>query len=118
MSDSFFSQFGQHSLRERLCRWCHIVERYDHKVFSRTGRCDGGQKLRGHSRGHFGKFSTPSRLSTRAKVDRAIPSSMLIQAPKAHYFIIARGAADPHTFLVLPGHFDDRAEVLRRQWHY
>ena len=110
MSDSLFGQFGEHSLRDRLCRWCDIVEGYDRKVFGRAGRCDSGQKLRGHGRGHFGKFSTPSRLSTRAKVDRAIHSSMVIQPPKAHYLIIARGAVA----WSLPGHFDDGAEVLRR----
>src|SRR4029077_11962728 len=64
MTDSFLGELRKNFVRSRLGRWRDVVNRNDKIIFGRTRRRDDGQKLRGHSRGHFAKFSTPGRVRT------------------------------------------------------
>ena len=67
MTDSFLRQLRNNFVANRLGRRCNVVDRNDQEIFRRTRRRDNGQKLRGHSRCHFAKFSTSLPAGTSAK---------------------------------------------------
>jgi len=63
------------SARKQSCRRSVLLtaprrERNNEIIFGRTRRRDDGQKLRGHSRGHFPKFSTPLGVGTSTNCNR------------------------------------------------
>jgi len=67
MADSLLRQLRNNFVANRLGRRRNVMDRNDQEVFGRTRRRDNREELRGHSRGHFAKFSTPLPLRTSAK---------------------------------------------------
>src|SRR5881392_2494402 len=98
MADSFLRQFRNNFVANRLGRRRNVMDRNDQEVFGRTRRRDNREELRGHSRGHFAQFSTPLRLSTRAKGGSSSPLLDVGLAARGA-FILASPAERPiHLF--------------------
>src|SRR5262249_25505326 len=66
ITNAFLCERGNNAVDDWLGRRSNVVDGNDQKILCRTRRRDNGQKLRGHSRGHFFKFSTPVLSRTSA----------------------------------------------------
>src|SRR5947207_14260732 len=81
MVNAFLRNLRKDFADDRLCGRRNVMNRNDQEILGRARCRDDGEKLRGCSRGHFDKFSSPSSLRTRANYFAILTIKSMSLAP-------------------------------------